>query len=186
MIRKTVIVALVLAVAGTICLWADSYEQHSPSWWGGHFYHMRGRRLVFAVDQSHSAMVGWTEGYVAIVYAEVAPPADGTELHFNQGLARIWNSAASKPHTCFGSKPVTNLWQYSWLAFPVWIPLASFAAYPTFAFVRGPLRRWRRRRKDSCVRCGYDLQGNESGVCPECGTEVRTTRAALTRGENSK
>ena len=59
-------------------------------------------------------------------------------------------------------------------------------ALDCFAFVRGPLRRWRRRRKDSCVRCGYDLQGNESGVCPECGTEVCTTRAALTRGENSK
>ena len=23
-----------------------------------------------------------------------------------------------------------------------------------------------------CSRCGYDLTGNESGVCPECGTEV--------------
>ena len=24
-----------------------------------------------------------------------------------------------------------------------------------------------------CARCGYDLQGNVSGVCPECGTPVR-------------
>jgi hypothetical protein len=24
-----------------------------------------------------------------------------------------------------------------------------------------------------CQRCGYDLTGNESGICPECGTETR-------------
>jgi len=23
-----------------------------------------------------------------------------------------------------------------------------------------------------CLKCGYDLTGNESGVCPECGTSV--------------
>ena len=24
-----------------------------------------------------------------------------------------------------------------------------------------------------CMKCGYDLTGNESGVCPECGVEAR-------------
>jgi len=24
-----------------------------------------------------------------------------------------------------------------------------------------------------CPKCQYDLTGNESGVCPECGTEVK-------------
>ena len=28
-------------------------------------------------------------------------------------------------------------------------------------------RRWRQRGQ--CQRCGYDLRGNVSGVCPECG-----------------
>ncbi len=26
-----------------------------------------------------------------------------------------------------------------------------------------------------CVPCGYNLTGNESGVCPECGTAMHTT-----------
>jgi hypothetical protein len=26
-----------------------------------------------------------------------------------------------------------------------------------------------RKAKGLCVRCGYDLTGNVSGVCPECG-----------------
>jgi hypothetical protein len=29
---------------------------------------------------------------------------------------------------------------------PLWIPFLLFAAYPTIAFIRGPVRRWRRRR----------------------------------------
>ena len=44
--------------------------------------------------------------------------------------------------------------------------------YPTTVFVRGPLRRKRRRRKGLCLKCGYDLTGNESGKCPECGTQL--------------
>ena len=26
-----------------------------------------------------------------------------------------------------------------------------------------------------CIPCGYDLEGNESGVCPECGEAVEVT-----------
>ncbi len=47
-----------------------------------------------------------------------------------------------------------------------------FAAYPTIVFIRGPLRRRCRRKRGLCGGCGYDLTGNESGVCPECGREI--------------
>jgi hypothetical protein len=30
-----------------------------------------------------------------------------------------------------------------------------------------------RGRRGLCVWCGYDLTGNESGVCPECGAVRR-------------
>ena len=53
--------------------------------------------------------------------------------------------------------------------FPSWIAVALFSAYPMVAFIRGPVRRWRRRRNGWCLACGYDMQGNVSGVCPECG-----------------
>ena len=50
-----------------------------------------------------------------------------------------------------------------------WTVSTIFAAYPMLAFFRGPLRHWRRRRKGLCLKCGYNLEGNVSGVCPECG-----------------
>ena len=33
----------------------------------------------------------------------------------------------------------------------------------------GPVRRWRLRRTGLCIQCGYNLEGNVSGVCSECG-----------------
>jgi hypothetical protein len=57
-----------------------------------------------------------------------------------------------------------------YLALPLWMPFVLLAAYPAMAFVRGPLRYYRRRGRGLCVKCGYDLTGNVSGVCSECGT----------------
>lgn len=48
------------------------------------------------------------------------------------------------------------------------------AAYPLFVFIRGPLRRRRRRRRGLCLTCGYNLTGNTSGRCPECGTLLQS------------
>ena len=31
----------------------------------------------------------------------------------------------------------------------------------------------KRERPSNCSRCGYDLTGNVSGVCPECGTKIQ-------------
>ena len=52
------------------------------------------------------------------------------------------------------------------------VPLIVFAAYPPIAFIRGPLRRYRRRRKGLCVACGYDLRGTVTGICSECGHSI--------------
>ena len=60
----------------------------------------------------------------------------------------------------------------------------SCAAVPlgpplVYVILNSFVRRWRvrspeevrsdRRRKGLCLSCGYDLTGNVSGVCPECG-----------------
>ena len=35
-----------------------------------------------------------------------------------------------------------------------------------------PMRRHWRLTRGLCVRCGYDLTANVSGVCPECGKRI--------------
>lgn len=52
---------------------------------------------------------------------------------------------------------------------PMWMVALAASIYPAIAFIRGPLRWYRRRKRGLCVRCGYDLTGNVSAVCPECG-----------------
>ena len=32
----------------------------------------------------------------------------------------------------------------------------------------------RRERRGLCRHCGYNLTGNVSGICPECGTPMQT------------
>lgn len=34
------------------------------------------------------------------------------------------------------------------------------------------VRRWHRRSKGWCVTCGYDLTGNVTGICSECGQAI--------------
>ena len=58
------------------------------------------------------------------------------------------------------------------LVVPLWIPIVLMSTYPVLAFIRGPVRRWRRRKKGLCIKCGYNLTGNVSGMCPECGEDI--------------
>ena len=55
------------------------------------------------------------------------------------------------------------------LAVPAWM-VTLVVAIPTFV-----LFRFDRRRipPDHCHKCGYNLTGNVSGRCPECGTPVK-------------
>jgi hypothetical protein len=60
------------------------------------------------------------------------------------------------------------------LRIPFWALFLLFACYPSIAFIEkwSPFRRRRRRKLGLCVRCGYNLTGNVSGVCPECGDTI--------------
>jgi hypothetical protein len=53
----------------------------------------------------------------------------------------------------------------------LWLLAVALAAYPIVSLIRGPVRRHHRRRRGLCVRCGYNLAGNTTGVCPECGAQ---------------
>ena len=59
-----------------------------------------------------------------------------------------------------------------YVSFPLWAPFFLLTLLLAPASYRGPARRWRRRKRGECAECGYNLTGNVTGVCSECGAEV--------------
>ena len=62
------------------------------------------------------------------------------------------------------------------ICFPHWFVALVLAIGPTIWVLK-----WRQGRKfgpNACVNCGYDLTGNETGECPECG-QIITARQGV-------
>jgi hypothetical protein len=53
----------------------------------------------------------------------------------------------------------------------LWLPALASCFLPAW-WLRGWRRSRRGRRRDHCPTCGYNLAGNTTGVCPECGGRV--------------
>ncbi len=70
-----------------------------------------------------------------------------------------------------------GLWWWRWalsphVVFPLWLPF-QIMLLPTLLVWRF----WPKPVKPGHCRCGYDLTGNRSGVCPECGAECSVETA---------
>ena len=180
MIRKAVIVVLTLVAAANVGLWFGSYRwptgyhfdcpvefpERPPGFKGGYAWswQLHPGRVRFSYDLHNipTPLVGvgakWeVDGLgfsVSYVSRVVTTTTSGFPNYIRSPLP------TSEHH---GARSLS-------LTIPLWMPLLLFAACPTIAFIRGPVRRWRRRKRGECVACGYNLTGNVSGVCPECGT----------------
>lgn len=172
MIRKMAIIGSVLFLTVSVTLWglswiwlveADVYRAAS------------GRRITI----THGG------GRVSVMISRWTPRREPVGSRF-----RVW-TVADVEETISGLNFMTPLrerpgfewhsfsypirgstWTGYTVAFPHWLLVLLFAAYPVFAFVRGPCRRRHRRTKGLCLNCAYDLTGNVSGVCPECGEQI--------------
>ena len=65
-----------------------------------------------------------------------------------------------------GLGPIRTLVVCLWLAMP------SIGGIAGFRIARHYIDRSARAAAGLCVECSYDLTGNISGVCPECGTKL--------------
>ncbi len=112
-------------------------------------------------NYSYRDRLGWSYRGVLIFRGHVLVGLSLSAEHWRQIEDRPWlRSHLYRPP--FGATRGA-------LDIPIWVLAMLLAAYPTIALIRCPLRRNRRRRRGLCVTCGYNLTGNESGVCPECG-----------------
>ncbi len=149
MLRKAIIAVLTLATVGMVYWWVSA---------DGRIYELDldGERSIWLVHWKPKLGVG---------YVTIGDPS-------KPDIQLSWMYCGIKRARMY-RQPDNVYSRTAYAAFcPSWLPTVLFGAYPTLAFIRGPLRRHRRRRKGECTGCGYDLTGNESGICPECGSKT--------------
>jgi hypothetical protein len=196
MFRKLVILLLTLGALGTSTLWIMSHFDrlcgwthdgtvgryqyrvgHSdcrPTWRGSPPYW-----FLLAHDPSDSRSTKYSklsQGLASLEWYHRISPSPGSAPPANR-LIRLGDFGFERTRSseCTGRWTTPNVCEtgvHVKVQVPLWALVATFSCYPAIVFLRGPLRRWRRQRRGMCAACGYDLTGNVSGVCPECGATV--------------
>lgn len=67
--------------------------------------------------------------------------------------------------------------RHSYIVVRLWWLVPILPLYPILFFYVPMVRRYRRRRRNACVSCGYSLQGLTELRCPECGTAFDMNRS---------
>ncbi len=120
--------------------------------------------------------VGWlaTGGMHLVLTSRTGPKLDAAEarpdaswgIHITRNTGRLLPGWGWRPHAWYDSLAGGGTEFFIWI--PLWLPFV-ICALPSC------LLWWldrRRTRAGFCVECGYDLTGNVSGRCPECGTPI--------------
>ncbi len=127
-----------------------------------------GGRIEFNWSTTNEPGTGEFDGVLASLMDRTWPYRLGLTLPDY----RTW-SGASAPTPVFGlTAPKPRLQPPFSLVLPFWT-LLLVVGVPTLIL-------WYRDRPPPagyCVKCGYDLTGNTSGICPECGQPVRAPDA---------
>lgn len=97
---------------------------------------------------------------------------DARVFPFNNNYKKSLTSShglAAQAFTFDVGGPSRQRWTQVQVCGSWWIPTLLLGAFSTWR-----LARWlRRKSSEHHCRCGYDLTGNQSGICPECGCEAR-------------
>ncbi|UCE58285.1 MAG: hypothetical protein JSU63_12680 [Phycisphaerales bacterium] len=187
--RKAVMIILITLAGTMLVLGTLSYVV--PTQWGvvGSFY-------------EEGVSFGFYNGWIDLrirqdVYSRTAPYGNRT-VPYGNPLRTQWPKAVSYAHYQSNTwllgrftfrlyewpdyrfrqniAPTTMVPKSVRMYLMVWSPFlfwfVSFATYPLVALNYGRLRRLIRRMRGVCIVCCYNLTGNVSGVCPECGTSI--------------
>ncbi len=194
MLTVSAVAAGVLAVRAPVYI-RDRMQFGDTDQWSGRWYvlvvsdHKRTmiagglRRQWSPLSRSFEA---WKQDSIPVFWPDWRPHERDYALLLKQLDKRIGAWQFSRHHSVFftnskgrhlGLSPdleakamsIAVLAPWRSLVSALWGLTGALALYPAWALMFGPVRRWRRRRRGLCVGCGYNLTGNVSGVCPECG-----------------
>lgn len=130
------------ALAGAVLLVAADIGSY---WWEAEYY-FRGYGL--AVSRGEIAVIWWVAADPALSSMPVGGRFVPRETESN--WLHHWTSA---PGIDGAQLP---LW-------PLVLPLGGLGAFSWYRSSVLP---------NGCCRCGYDLKGNQTGICPECGRRI--------------
>jgi 4-amino-4-deoxy-L-arabinose transferase-like glycosyltransferase len=107
------------------------------------------------------------------------PPHPGWQFSFWPEPSRVEVDLRTNTHFGFGfekwsmNRPSLSGWAHT-ITLPYFFLALCFGLPPVFA-ICGQIRRRRKLRSIEgvfCSKCGYNLTGNVSGVCSECGKAI--------------
>ncbi|MBP7748089.1 MAG: hypothetical protein KA383_18400 [Phycisphaerae bacterium] len=135
----------------------------SPYYWQAELpFHVRLRFHQAAINISHCPLPPQVPGQVDDSRVLIQPPMKLGSCSVEEARALI----ASLQHERLIWWPRAHVDWPSWsFEIPLWVTFVACAAPTGLMWWRDRLR----RRPGFCERCGYDLTGNVSGRCPECG-----------------
>ncbi len=153
-------ISLALAAVGVFALrwvipWGASFE------WDHEWGSMETRNCSLAVSLGNNSLVCFTSTF----------PHEIAEDHMWSIGIPLW---ADVPEWC-------NFKVFSYFArgfihrgiiVPLWFVALISLPYPILT-VRSEWRLFHRKRRGHCLKCGYDLTGNVTGKCSECGTAIQ-------------
>lgn len=116
--------------------------------------------------------IGLNSGAFVAAHERASPSRSDEWLSFGRvygsraELAERWGAFGLWPQDVTSS---TGPWTVRWVFVPLWM-LFVLTAIPTALI--GWLDR-RRPEPGRCANCGYNLTGNITGRCPECGASIQ-------------
>jgi len=174
-VRRLVVSILVLTTMIALVAWLNEVELSYP---GNRLLSTEVTELV-VFNEGIGYYVGTNGQSIVLVRIEeisrsldqIAFPA--ADFFPGTGYAYFEMPAESMPSL---GQSVIDCAAYHVVSMEHWFIAICSAIYPIIFFIRSyRCRRARRGVLQPCVQCGYDLQGNQSGVCPECGLAREVT-----------
>jgi hypothetical protein len=185
--KRIVVVCWAVAFLGSLGLWVSSYlnysyysRQFSYGFMQGNFWWFHRKPGTYGANLIFPNGYSWSFGtytpdetscYIIVKRGKARPHWKISGSTDNGDLMRIdgcW--------TYFGFFGWKTLWwprlSGSGFTLPLWIPpllLIAIAIRPFLRFIER--KRWHSQSR--CMTCGYNLTGNVSGVCPECGEKIQ-------------